>query len=50
MRGPPHFDPLFVLNSIYNGIVTIDAEGIIMYFNSKKKGIQPWAQYPFKTQ
>jgi len=33
------FDPRLVLNSIYNGIVAIDSEGIITYFNKNAERI-----------
>ncbi|OGP96729.1 MAG: hypothetical protein A2157_04460 [Deltaproteobacteria bacterium RBG_16_47_11] len=39
MGEPIILDPHFVLNSIYNGIVAVDAEGIITYFNKTAERI-----------
>jgi PAS domain S-box-containing protein len=39
MENPMHFDPLLLLNSIYNGIVAIDAGGNVVYFNKTAERI-----------
>jgi PAS domain S-box-containing protein len=39
MEYPKGFTPQLVLNAIYNGIVAIDAEGIITYFNKTAERI-----------
>jgi PAS domain S-box-containing protein len=39
MENQIHFDPLLLLDSIYNGIVAIDASGIVVYFNKTAERI-----------
>jgi PAS domain S-box-containing protein len=39
MSGASAFDPEGVLNSIYNGVITIDAEGRITFFNKTAERI-----------
>jgi PAS domain S-box-containing protein len=39
MKDASNFDPRLVLNAIYNGIVAIDEEGIIIYFNKTAERI-----------
>src|SRR4030042_2429381 len=39
MKEARNFDPRLALNAIYNGIVAIDEEGIITYFNKTAERI-----------
>ena len=39
MKSSKTFDPRLVLNAIYNGIVAIDGEGVITYFNKTAERI-----------
>jgi len=39
MENPKEYDPQLILNSIYNGIVSIDGKGVITYFNKTAERI-----------
>ena len=39
MENPKEYDPQLILNSIYNGIVSIDGKGMITYFNKTAERI-----------